>query len=59
MFKSSRVENQRAILNILLSNLQIKYRQISYNLRVPFDLMASLNEKTPRFEGLFMMFIKY
>ena len=47
IFKSSRVETKRAILNILLSNLQIKDKQISYTLRKPFDLMNSLNEKTP------------
>ena len=47
IFKSSRVETQRAILNILLSNLQIKDKQISYDLRKPFDLINSLNEKTP------------
>jgi len=47
IFKSSRVEAKRAILNILLSNLQIKNKQISYNLRKPFDLIDSLNEKTP------------
>ena len=47
IFKSSRVEAKRAILNILLSNLQIKDKQISYNLRKPFDLIDSLNEKTP------------
>ena len=47
IFKSSRVEAKRAILNILLSNLKIKDKQISYNLRKPFDLIDSLNEKTP------------
>ena len=47
IFKSSRVEAKRAILNILLSNLQIKDKQISYNHRKPFDLIDSLNEKTP------------
>lgn len=47
IFKSSRVETKRAILNILLSNLKIKDKQISYNLRKPFDLIDSLNEKTP------------
>ena len=47
IFKSLRVEAKRAILNILLSNLQIKNKQISYNLRKPFDLIDSLNEKTP------------
>lgn len=47
IFKSSRVETKRAILNILLSNLQIKDKQISYNLRKPFDLINSLNEKKP------------
>lgn len=53
IFKSSRVEAKRAILNILLSNLQIKDKQISYNLRKPFDLIDSLNEKTPpKIEGV-------
>ena len=53
IFKSSRVETQRAILNILLSNLQIKDKQISYDLRKPFDLINSLNEKTPpKIEGV-------
>ncbi len=49
IFKSSRVETKRAILNILLSNLQIKDKQISYNLRKPFDYISSLNKKHPRF----------
>ena len=53
IFKSSRVEAKRAILNILLSNLKIKDKQISYNLRKPFDLIDSLNEKTPpKIEGV-------
>ena len=53
IFKSSRVETKRAILNILLSNLQIKDKQISYNLRKPFDYISSLNKKTPTiFEGV-------
>ncbi len=47
IFKSSRVETKRAILNILLSNLKITDKKISYTLRKPFDLIVSLNKKTP------------
>ena len=45
IFKSSRVETKRAILNILLSNLKITDKKISYTLRKPFDLIDSLNKK--------------
>ncbi|MBP3687920.1 MAG: hypothetical protein J6J35_06135 [Alphaproteobacteria bacterium] len=47
IFKSSRVETKRAILNILLSNLKITDKKISYTLRKPFDLIDSLNKKIP------------
>ena len=36
-----------SILKLLLSNLQMKDKQVSYNLRKPFDLIDSLNKKTP------------
>ena len=53
IFKSSKIETKREILKILLSNLQMKDRQISYNLRKPFDLIDSLNKKTPsKIEGV-------
>ncbi len=53
IFKSSRVETKRAILNILLSNLKITDKKISYTLRKPFDLINSLNKKIPsKTEGI-------
>ena len=53
IFKSSRVETKRAILNILLSNLKITDRKISYTLRKTFDLIDSLNKKIPsKTEGI-------
>ena len=48
IFQSSKVETKREILHLLLSNLKLQDRRISYNLRKPFDLINSLNEKTPR-----------
>lgn len=53
IFKNSRIETKRAILKLLLSNLQMKDKQVSYNLRKPFDLIDSLNKKTPpKIEGV-------
>ena len=47
IFQSSKVETKREILHLLLSNLKLQDRRISYNLRKPFDYISSLNKKTP------------
>lgn len=52
-FQSSKVETKREILHLLLSNLKLQDRKISYTLRKPFDYISSLNKKTPSiFEGV-------
>ena len=53
IFQSSKVETKREILHLLLSNLKLQDRRISYNLRKPFDYISSLNKKTPpKIEGV-------
>ena len=47
IFKSSKVDAKREILNIVLSNFKLEESKISYELRKPFDWVSSLNEKTP------------
>ena len=47
IFQSSKVETKREILHLLLSNLKLQDRKISYTLRKPFDWVQSLNKKTP------------
>jgi len=47
IFQSSKVETKREILHLLLSNLKLKDRKISYTLRKPYDYIRSLNKKIP------------
>lgn len=47
IFQSSKVETKREILNLLLSNLTLKDRKISYTLRKPYDCLKFLNKKIP------------
>ncbi len=47
IFQSSKVENKREILNLLLSNLKLQDSKISYTLRKPYDYIRSLNKKHP------------
>lgn len=48
IFQSSKVETKREILHILLSNLKLQDRKISYTLRKPYDYIRSLNKKYPQ-----------
>lgn len=43
----SKVETKRDILHLLLSNLKLQDRKISYTLWKPYDYIRSLNKKTP------------
>lgn len=53
IFQSSKVETKREILHLLLSNLKLKDRKISYTLRKPYDYIRSLNKKIPsKTEGI-------
>lgn len=53
IFQSSKVETKREILHILLSNLKLQDRKISYTFRKPFDYISSLNKETPpKIEGV-------
>lgn len=53
IFQSSKVETKREILHILLSNLKLQDRKISYTLRKPYDYIRSLNKKIPsKTEGI-------
>ena len=46
-------ETKREILHILLSNLKLQDRKISYTLRKPYDYIRSLNKKIPsKTEGI-------
>ena len=47
IFQSSKVETKREILHILLSNLKLQDRKISYTLRKPYDYIRYLNKITP------------
>lgn len=47
IFSSSKVETKREILHLLLSNLKLQDRKISYTLRKPYDYIKSLNKKIP------------
>ena len=53
IFQSSKVETKREILHILLSNLKLQDRKISYTFRKPYDYIKSLNKKIPsKTEGI-------
>lgn len=53
IFQSSKVETKREILHLLLSNLKLQDRKISYTLRKPYDYIKSLNKKIPsKTEGI-------
>lgn len=53
IFQSSKVETKREILHLLLSNLKLQDRKISYTLRKPYDYIRSLNKKIPsKTEGI-------
>ncbi len=47
LFKSSKVEQKRALLNLLLSNCELKDGNLRYSLNRPFDTLVNLskNEK--------------
>ena len=47
LFKSSKVEQKRALLNLLLSNCTLKDGKLLYSLNKPFDMLVNLttNEK--------------
>ena len=47
LFKSSKVEQKRALLNLLLSNCTLKGGTLRYSLNKPFDMLVNLttNEK--------------
>lgn len=47
IFQNSKVETKREILHLLLSNLKLQERKISYTLRKPYNYIKSLNKKTP------------
>lgn len=53
IFQNSKVETKREILHLLLSNLKLQDRKISYPLRKPYDYIRSLNKKIPsKTEGI-------
>lgn len=43
LFKSSKVEQKRAILNLLLSNCELKDKKLVYSIRKPFDVLLNMN----------------
>lgn len=48
IFQNSKVETKREILHLLLSNLKLQDRKISYTLRKPYNYIKSLNKKHPQ-----------
>ena len=43
LFKSSKVEQKRALLNLLLSNCELKNKKLVYSIRKPFNILMELN----------------
>ena len=43
LFKSSKVEQKRALLNLLLSNCELKDKKLVYSIRKPFDVLLNMN----------------
>ena len=43
LFKSSKVEQKREILNLLLSNCELKDKKLVYSIRKPFNILMELN----------------
>ena len=43
LFKSSKVEQKRALLNLLLSNCELKDKKLVYSIRKPFNILMELN----------------
>ena len=45
LFKSSKVEQKREIVNLLLSNCTLKDKKLGFSLRKPFDALVNLNNR--------------
>ena len=43
LFESSKVEQKRALINFLLSNLELRGKKLEYTLKKPFDVLVNLN----------------
>lgn len=43
LFKSSKVEQKRALLNLLLSNCVLKDGKVLYSMKKPFDILMNMN----------------
>lgn len=43
LFKSSKVEQKRALLNLLLSNCELKNKKLVYSIKKPFNILMELN----------------
>jgi len=58
LFKSSKVEQKRALINFLLSNLQLRGKKLEYTLKKPFDVLVNLGYRSnwlqnkPIFRGI-------
>ncbi len=47
LFQSSKVEQKREILNLLLSNCELKDKKLVYSIRKPFNILMELNGHKP------------
>jgi hypothetical protein len=46
LFKSSKVEQKRQLINFLLSNLQLRGKKLKYTLKKPFDVLVDLGYRS-------------
>lgn len=47
LFQSSKVEQKRQIINLLLSNCELKNKKLVYSIRKPFNILIELNGHKP------------
>ena len=46
LFRSSKVEQKRQLINFLLSNLQLRGKKLEYTLKKPFDVLVDLDYRS-------------
>jgi len=46
LFRSSKVEQKRQLINFLLSNLQLRGKKLEYKLKKPFDVLVNLDYRS-------------
>jgi len=46
LFKSSKVEQKRQLINFLLSNLKLRGKKLEFKLKKPFDVLVNLDYRS-------------